>query len=471
MENVTNFFQKLGTSLGLDKDKDPRTENTVVPPTEPSPKTTKVVAPAHPEDAYEPGQIVSYTPPGAYKFSAAAEDEPAKNSDQLVYYHAGVGTGTKQTREEYFEGLFGNIDKELQDAYRWLSLTYKEGDEIYGFGFSRGATIIRSLFGFIRNVGLVKGKSPELANRVDFDRVIKEGYSIYQERPIHPEKDPEGTEKYLKKAADFKLRVSFEKVNLKFLGVFDTVGELGVPQDLRKIAGGLIERIGQGLGYIEKNEYHDTKVSDEVPFAYHALAIDETREMFAPTLFENVSTPPPPTIIEREQIWFRGEHSDIGGGWFEQGLPNIALYWMVDKARRAGCRMKDPKEFEIIGKTMVMGVNKTHMKHREAFVVHDPFVGKAATTSYNEKIYRDFQYYQDATRFFPSTLHPSVFVVARDVPCPPNLADFLTRADPEAVHKYWPVPTAEQKEEDKKAVEAAKQEAKEHAEIQDAKET
>ncbi|KAJ3057572.1 hypothetical protein HK097_000039 [Rhizophlyctis rosea] len=383
-------------------------------------------------------QHLGVTPTNIYKlaFLAGASDPLEEHPDQLVFYHSGVGASAKKENEDTFEGLFGNIDKDLQDVYRWLAAVYKPGDEIYAFGFSRGATVVRSLFGLIRNTGLPKREG--LTDEA-FDGVLHDSYEVYRQRPSHPEKDKEASDKFEQLAKEYREKYSWPKVNLKFLGVFDTVGELGVPVDF--FLSGLIQRLGETFNVVQKASFHDTRVSDQVQYAYHAIAIDETRELFSPTLFEDVPKIPPATsrIIDREQVWFRGEHSDVGGGWFETGLSDIPLFWMIPKARACGVQLKDVSEWEKVARSKLMGVNEQYIKRNyKSYAVHDPFVGELkGTASFNERILRDFGYYQDPTRFYPSELHPSVFNLCLDFPVPMNVAHYLTRTDPEKL-TLWP---------------------------------
>jgi hypothetical protein len=112
-----------------------------------------------------------------------------------------------------------------------------------------------------------------------------------------------------------------DPIEIKFIGVWDTVGALGIPgHDDHKFA------------------FHDTKLSGSVRNAYHALAIDERRGPFRPSLWDY--TPKPNQKVE--QMWFAGVHSDIGGGYPEIGLSDIAMQWMMEKAEDAGLVM-DPQ--------------------------------------------------------------------------------------------------------------------------------
>ncbi|MEA2572477.1 MAG: hypothetical protein QOI24_4478 [Acidobacteriota bacterium] len=221
---------------------------------------------------------------------------------QVIYYDQGVGTGDvldKVVGGVAGEGLFENIN----DAYRFLIANYQPGDELYVFGFSRGAYTARSMVGMVRKCGILRR---EHAGR------YHEAAELYRNADVSPNDDP---------AKKFRAEHSFsDRTEVKFLGMWDTVGSLGVPV--------------WGFGSLAKNKYkfHDTELSGDVRFAYHALAIDERRGPFKPTLWSHV----PKDDQYVEQVWFAGVHTDIGGGYENPGLSDITLSWMLGKAEERG---------------------------------------------------------------------------------------------------------------------------------------
>ena len=233
-----------------------------------------------------------------------------KNSaiPQVKYYGQGLGTSYSITDQLLGGGMGVGIDRNIQDAYKFLMWTYEPGDEIYFFGFSRGAYTVRSLAGLIRNCGIMK---PEYLH------LVSEAYHLYRDRSAitHPDCD-------LMKA--FRKSYGFDQETvIKFLGAWDTVGSLGIP-------------ISWFNWLNRKYQFHDVKLSSQIKYAYHALAVDEQRKSFAPTLWEisakNIDT----SKQVSEQVWFPGTHSNIGGGYVDCGLSNITLKWMIDKARDTG---------------------------------------------------------------------------------------------------------------------------------------
>lgn len=230
------------------------------------------------------------------------------NTPQVIYYDQGVGTGNfldKIIGGAFGDGLIANIF----DAYRFLVGNYELGDEIYLFGFSRGAFTARSIAGMVRKCGIL--------SRAHVDK-YHDALTLYHSN-VHPDDAP---------AVAFRAANSIspqEQIPIKFIGVWDTVGSLGIP-------------FHEGLRFDPKDyEFFDTELSGTVKYAYHALAIDERRGSFEPTLWDY--KPKPDQTVE--QVWFAGVHSDVGGGYFEAGLSDITLRWMLDKAEGAGLELDE----------------------------------------------------------------------------------------------------------------------------------
>jgi hypothetical protein len=118
-----------------------------------------------------------------------------------------------------------------------------------------------------------------------------------------------------------------------FIGVWDTVGALGIPTDLPGW-----EWLSRRLhGWETLWGFHDTRLSSHVKYAYHALAIDETREAFKPTLWTQDPDAAGQTL---EQVWFSGVHTEVGGGSNNSALSDISLLWMIEKGKACGLEFK-----------------------------------------------------------------------------------------------------------------------------------
>jgi len=241
-----------------------------------------------------------------------------KNILQIKYYDQGIGAeGNWLTRT--FDGATGKgIDNNIMDAYKFIVWNYEPGDEIYLFGFSRGAYTARSLAGLIRKSGILKKNDLNL---------LSKAYQLYRNHEAGPESD---------EARQFRISNSYDVYNIKFIGVWDTVGSLGIPV-----------RFFQWFNR-KKYSFYDTTLSSIVKYAYHAISIDEARSNFKPTLWE--LNPNRARDFEQvlEQRWFAGVHSNVGGGYPDEGLADIALKWITEKAGDTGlCYDADKLKTEI----------------------------------------------------------------------------------------------------------------------------
>jgi uncharacterized protein (DUF2235 family) len=224
---------------------------------------------------------------------------------QTFFYEPGVGTAPG---DKLRGGLFGyGLSENLLKGYDWLARHYKEGDEIWVFGFSRGAYTARSMVGLIRKCGLLKTSTPNLLQRAE---------DLYRDKSAHPDSD---------QCQTFRHTYSLE-VNVHFLGVWDTVGALGIP----------------GTMISEKALYswHDTELSKIVSYAYHAMALDENREAYNVAMWTNENGTKKPENTDVEQRWFIGAHANVGGGYGKDPLSTLSLAWMLEKARNANLKLK-----------------------------------------------------------------------------------------------------------------------------------
>ncbi len=250
-------------------------------------------------------------PTNVVKLMRAVAPTDRNHTAQVVYYDAGVGT--RGVWDKLVGGAFGvGLSLNIQEAYRFIANNYTEGDQIFLFGFSRGAYTVRSLSGLIGAVGLLPKSS--LA-------YVPEAYKYYRTPP-----QKRGQSQY-KTSVFLQIPESRRTIAIKFLGVWDTVGALGIPV--------------RGLSRLSRSwvGFHNTELSGKINFAYHALAIDEKRRPFAPDLW----TTQEPVHANREvlQVWFPGVHSNIGGGYPERGLSDAALAWMARRAEHCGLEL-DP---------------------------------------------------------------------------------------------------------------------------------
>jgi uncharacterized protein (DUF2235 family) len=234
------------------------------------------------------------------RFYDSIKDAAPDGAKQVKWYDQGVGT---QWYNRFIGGTIGaGLEVNIVQGYEFLAREYEEGDEVYVLGFSRGAYTARSLVGMLRNCGLIQPK--HLALRVGM------AYGIYRTRD---DKSDSVTARIFRSAFSREIKV-------KFIGVWDTVGALGIPVDIVKDVN------------MKFYEFHDTHLSHIVENAYHAVAIDEHRQDYGVCLWDAEVEPQQ----NLEQRWFIGAHCDVGGGYDDRRLSDMALRWMQDKAGAVG---------------------------------------------------------------------------------------------------------------------------------------
>jgi uncharacterized protein (DUF2235 family) len=240
------------------------------------------------------------------RFYRSVADAGPDGVAQVKWYNQGVGT---HWYDRVAGGVFGaGLDLHIIEGYRTLAEMYDVGDEVYVLGCSRGAYTARSLVGMVRNCGLVRAGLASWASAV--------AYGIYRTRDDGPDSQA---------ATAFRSHFARE-ITVRFLGVWDTVGSLGIP--LR-----LADTLNRDF-----YAFHDLRLSNIVANACHALALDEHREDYTAALWEPTEAPGQ----KLEQRWFVGAHADVGGGYAdaagraERRLSDMALRWMQDQAASLG---------------------------------------------------------------------------------------------------------------------------------------
>lgn len=248
---------------------------------------------------------------------------------QVVYYNDGVGTGSFRPLVLLGLALGIGLARNVKDLYAFACRNYEPGDNIYLFGFSRGAFTVRILAGLILRCGLVTASSDaELVERVQL---------AYDEYKRDMARRATKTRPWLI-AGHFlgghetgnstdHIEFNFPQVFpcIRFMGVWDTVDAYGMPVDELKTA---IDR------HIWPMTLADRELSPHIEQACHALSLDDERPTFRPVLWTD-----PQGDQRLTQIWFAGVHADVGGGYPDDGLANVTLQWMMDEAVGAGLRL------------------------------------------------------------------------------------------------------------------------------------
>lgn len=241
-------------------------------------------------------------PTNVVKISQAVKPKSSDGISQDILYDDGIGTG--DSLDKIHGGITGQgIDKNIQELYRYMCWNYSyPNDEIYLFGFSRGAYTVRSLVGLLNYCGVV--------SRTDINDV-PEAYEIYREEDKQ-------------KSQAFR-DAHGGSVKIKLLACWDTVGSLGVPN--------LLNILPKDVIYNKRYKFHNTTLSPIVEYALHAVAIDETRAAFDVTPMEHSGV----STQTLRQVWFPGEHGCVGGGTKEyRGLSDAALLWIMDEIKQLG---------------------------------------------------------------------------------------------------------------------------------------
>lgn len=273
----------------------------------------------------------------------------AERPDQKIFYDPGIGTGNLVDR--LTGGLTGKgLIKNIFDCYGFIAQHYQPGDKIYLFGFSRGAYTVRSLSGLIGRFGIDKSLSQrQLAQattssatgQVAGTRTDEVPHELQAIRKQYEQYKAEPTAQKKQEVVNaFRSQTECYEPEIEMIGVWDTVGSLGIPLPLPRFRyltalNDWIERWVLG-----KYRFLDVQLNARVRAAYHALAIDENRKAFFPTLWKQIPTAPPEQILQ--QVWFAGIHSNVGGGYADTGLSDNALLWMVNRAQQHGLVFSEP---------------------------------------------------------------------------------------------------------------------------------
>jgi Uncharacterized alpha/beta hydrolase domain (DUF2235) len=250
-------------------------------------------------------------------------------NSQVAFYDDGVGTSSFKPLA-ILGGVFGyGLKRNVLDIYKFLCANYESGDDqIYGFGFSRGAFTIRVVMGLVLDQGLVRGRTD-----AELYHNAKQAYRAYRANSFHTVFHLEDPFRW---ARDAMLRLfgfkydqtrnrTIEKI--KFLGLWDTVAAYGLP----------IDEMARGVSkWLFPLELPDRSFNHGIEKARHALSLDDERTTFHPVLWNEKGVPPD----QLHQVWFAGVHSNVGGGYPDDSLAHIPLYWIIKEAEAAGLKFK-----------------------------------------------------------------------------------------------------------------------------------
>jgi uncharacterized protein (DUF2235 family) len=271
---------------------------------------------------------------------------------QLVYYHPGLGTMAAPgyttkigSRGARLAGLaFGHgLKDDLRDAYTYIMEHWRPGDRIFLFGFSRGAYTVRALASLIQMYGMaMQGNAPLVPYAVDMMWKANQGDGHFTEA--------------MALAGQFKTGLTTGECPIHFMGVWDTVSSVGW--------------VGSPVSFPH------TRSNDAIANIRHAVSIDERRAFFRTNLFGRAADQ---DLLE---VWFPGEHCDVGGGHpeAESGLSKYPLSWMIAEAAAKGLLVDDLRVKTVLGE-----IEGNYAKASPDAKLHDSMTGAWRLTEFAPK--------------------------------------------------------------------------------------
>jgi uncharacterized protein (DUF2235 family) len=238
---------------------------------------------------------------------------------QHVHYHDGVGSDGDLIQRLLGGAIGLGLKKIIQDVYEFLVSDYAGGDEIYIFGFSRGAYAARALAGLIGASGIQRER-----NRDKFE-IAWDHYRVAPSVRRQPQTASAGDRKTLENYNALVQRQAFHDTRaIECVAVWDTVGSYGIP------AGIGLAPLARYFTLVTLG-FHDTSFGEHIEVGLHAVAVDEHRRPFVPTFWTIAKGRRPKGHVE--QTWFAGAHSNVGGGYSDSGLSDQALIWMIARVQ------------------------------------------------------------------------------------------------------------------------------------------
>jgi uncharacterized protein (DUF2235 family) len=264
-------------------------------------------------------------------------------SGQIAYYDDGVGTSAFKPLA-LVGGAFGfGLKRNVLDLYKFASRNFRhDTDEIYAFGFSRGAFTIRILIGLILEQGLIRADTED-----ELDHKARQAYRAFRRENFHTRWPYYLRPEVLARSVrDLIIPDSYSKDDnrrvetVRFVGLWDTVAAYGLP----------IDEMTRGISqWVWPWQLPDCVLNPRVQRACHALSVDDERTTFHPILWDERDEPPlnpgadGTKLLSDErisQVWFAGVHANVGGGYPDDSLAHIPLIWMMDEAAKQGLQFK-----------------------------------------------------------------------------------------------------------------------------------
>ncbi|KAG9097582.1 hypothetical protein FRC07_010778, partial [Ceratobasidium sp. 392] len=235
---------------------------------------------------------------------------------QIVFYQAGIGS-EQNIYSRYVDGTTGSsLAEKVQEAYAFIAHNYAPGDEVFLFGFSRGAYTARMVAGFIGYIGIL--------DRTAMDCFADIFIAMQKKNKAKDEAESKRCDDTLSQfkeiCEDGQRRADFnhDKFTIKCIGVWDTVGSMGLPTVITRNSAKMHQLF----------DFPDNVLGPHIERAMHAMSLNEDREDFQVTKFYQTKTGKE-RGQQLRQVWFAGQHTDVGGGWHDHDLSDVALVWML----------------------------------------------------------------------------------------------------------------------------------------------
>jgi uncharacterized protein (DUF2235 family) len=253
-------------------------------------------------------------------------DIHAPNREQISYYDNGVGTSTNQMLKALSGAIGLGFQTNVCELYEFLARQYEPDDQVYLFGFSRGAATIRAFTGFIDACGLIDGRN---MSAIELKTEVTRAFEVYKDQAQLDEwKDT---------------LANHGRIPIRMVGVWDTVAALGGPQrtDITGPISFLLDKVLNVIDWIIEllwpHRFYNYALTKNIENAYQALAIDDERTSFWPLVWTEPKAGSKQVV---EQTWFSGMHSNIGGGYAREGMANVTLEWMLVRAAKLGLEFR-----------------------------------------------------------------------------------------------------------------------------------
>jgi hypothetical protein len=318
------------------------------------------------------------------------------DEQQMVCYDDGVGSQKFRLAKILGSMAAIGLDQNVRVLYSFLIRHWEPGDRIYLFGFSRGAFTVRILSDIIARCGVIN--LHEIDSEKELSNLVKTAYSACLKAYYHPEYAKKFKEQFSRK----------EEAKIQFIGVWDTVGAIGIPFKEARFA----------MHNWIKYGFRGHALNNHVLCACHAISIDDCRETFHPVVWDERIDERPGRI---NQVWFSGMHSNVGGGYPKNQLSRVALEWMIEQVQTQDVKtIKNSRQCLQFNQGEVDSISQEKNAHGRLYN------SRSGLASAYRFLPRDMEFIRQSYTEKNAIIHPSVFARIEqytDAYSPHNLTD------------------------------------------------